>query len=270
MRCISITFVFLAGILTAHAQVKDPEMELELQGLRIESIDLIDQLMLTVEGVGTSSRALLEQQSIKAQMMPVRKATRPGMEMSYMLASALEFYVNLDKNYKLNLSPDFILLNLGQSGKEMTLEEAFLFLSEQGTISASVLPYDASNITNACYNTPRYRIDKYLWLFREVTVDRQKIYEVRKALTRGNPVLVQLAADDSARSVPFGEELHLSGSGEKLIPFLVVGFQEEEKLFEVMSCWGSSWANSGYAWISYADFGKAARNGFVLVPNTAN
>ena len=68
--------------------------------------------MPTIEGVGGSARELLQQQSVKAYMMPVRKVGARGTELSYMLASCLEYYVNLDKNYKLNLSPDYITLSI--------------------------------------------------------------------------------------------------------------------------------------------------------------
>jgi len=267
MRRISILFACWLAALALSAQVKDPE--LDVQALRIEQADLIDQLMLTVEGIGSNSRALLEQQSIKAHMMPVRKIDQAGTELSYLIASCLEYYVNLDKNYKLNLSPDFMALNLSQSGKPIDMEGAFRFLSEEGTISASVLPYGAHAITTACYNTPRYRIEKYLWLFREVTMGRQKVYETRKALTRGNPVLIELAADPSIRNVGYGKTIQVNPKGASY-PLVVVGFSEEMKAFEVMSCWGSRWANSGYGWVSYNDFGKAVKNGFVLVPHREN
>ncbi len=267
MRRISIFIAFLGGVYTLSAQIKDPE--LQVQAWRIEQTDLIDQLMLTVEGIGSNSRALLEQQSIKAHMMPVRQINQAGTELSYLIASCLEYYVNLDKNYKLNLSPDFMALNLSQSGKPISMEAAFGFLAEEGTISASVLPYGAHAITTACYNTPRYRIEKYLWLFREVTMGRQKVYETRKALTRGNPVLIELAADPSIRNLGYGQEVEVNPRGDSY-SLVVVGFSEEMKAFEVMSCWGSRWANSGYGWVSYDDFGKAVKNGFVLVPHREN
>ncbi len=88
MRRISIFFACWLAALALSAQIKDPE--LDMQALRIEQADLIDRLMLTVEGIGTNSRALLEQQSIKAHMMPVPKINQAGPEPSYPIPSCME------------------------------------------------------------------------------------------------------------------------------------------------------------------------------------
>ena len=232
----------------------------------VTNLELIDQLMVTVPGVGSNTRDMLMEQSVKAHMMPVRKVGFRGSDLSYTLASCLEFYINLEKNYKDNLSPDYITLSLQNSGKQVTVEEGFRFLVENGTVSAAIMPYDAGAITNAVYATPKYKINNFLYIFRDVTQGRQKIFETRKALMRGNPVLIELQADASFKNISGDISWKASRNGDQRFPLIVVGYDEGREAFEVRSSWGTGWANNGYIWISYDDFGKYTLNGFVVVP----
>lgn len=248
------------------AQIKSKSAAGQTVEIGVTNLDLIDQLMVTVPGVGSNSRDMLMEQSVKAHMMPVRKLGFRGSDLSYALASCLEFYVNLNKNYKDNLSPDYITLSLQNSGKQVTVEEGFRFLVENGTVSAAIMPYDAGAITNAVYATPKYKINNFLYIFREVTQGRQKIFETRKALMRGNPVLIELQADGSFKNISGDTTWKPSRNGDQRFPMIVVGYDEGREAFEVRSSWGTGWGNNGYIWVSYNDFGKHALNGFVVVP----
>ena len=128
------------------------------------------------------------------------------------------------------------------------------------------MPLDAAAITNAVYATPKYKIVNYLYLFRDLTQARQKIYETRKALMRGNPVVVEIRGDDSLRDLREADALEPARNGEKVFPMIVVGYDETRNAFELMSSWGRNWGDGGYAWISYDDFGKYTDNGYVMVP----
>jgi hypothetical protein len=255
-----------ALLTTLRGQVNEKSAANQYMEIGIKDIKLIDQFMVVVPGVGSNARDMLQQQSVKPYMMPVRKVGMRGNELSYAMASCLEYYVNLEKNYKDNLSPDYISLSLQNSGKQVNVEEAYLFLVQNGTVSAAIMPYDASAITNAVYATPKYQISNYLYLFRPVTQSRQKIYETRKALMRGNPVVVEVRADDTARNLQDSDTWEPPRNGTTLFPVVVVGYDETKNAFEVRSAWGSNWGNGGYAWISYDDFGKYTDNGYVMVP----
>lgn len=233
----------------------------------ITDIDLIDRLMPIVEGVGGTARDMLQQQSVKPYMMPVRKVGAKGSDLSYALASCLEYYVNLDKNYKLNLSPDYISLNIENSGRRVTLLDAFQFLAQEGTVNAAIVPYEAAELTGAVYSTQKFKINNYLHLFREVTPGRQRVYEARKALMRGNPVLIELKANDNIKGLANANSLEPSIDGTQLYPLIVVGYDETRQAFEVMSCWGRNWGTDGYIWLSYDNFGQHAMNGYVMVPD---
>ena len=258
-----LLFSFCGTVL--HAQINQKRAADQLMEIGVANEALIEQLMVTVPGVG-SAREMLQSQSVKPYMMPVRKVGMRGSELSYTLATCLEYYVNLEKNYKDNLSPDYIALSLQNSGRQVNMEEAFRFLVENGTVSAAIMPYDAAAITNAVYATPKYKINNFLYLFRQVTQPRQKIFATRKALMRGNPVLVEIRADESIAQVRDVSTWEPPRNGAGIYPLLVVGYDESRNAFEVMSSWGSNWGDGGYVWISYDSFGKYTNNGYVMVP----
>lgn len=263
-------FLLLCSVANSYAQEKRTTKGFDESKLAfgISDMDIIDQLMPIVEGVGGTARDMLQQQSVKPYMMPVRKVGTKGSELSYTLASCLEFYVNLDKNYKLNLSPDYISLNLKNSGRGLTLDEAFQFLAQEGTVNAAIVPYEANEITSAVYSTQKFKISNYLHIFREVTPARQRVYEVRKALMKGNPVLVELRGDDAIKQATSRKMLDANNGGDQVFTLVVVGYDEAMQAFEVLSCWGRDWGMDGYIWMSYDAFGKAAVNGYVVVPES--
>jgi hypothetical protein len=255
--------------LTSFAQVQTgkPKKPADANAMiGIQDMQMIEQMMFTVPGVGSNARTMLTSQSVKPYMMPVRKVGYRGSELSYALATCLEFYVNLNKNYKVNLSPDFIKLSIENAGKAVSLEEAFLFLVQNGTVSAAIMPYDSPALTSAVYATQKFNIQNYLHIFRPFTKERQKVFEVRKALMRGNPVLVKVNANANVKALSGQSALNLGGAANETFTFIVVGYDEGENAFELMSSWGSTWGNSGYAWVSYDDFGKYATDGFVMLP----
>lgn len=235
--------------------------------LGLSAPDQIENFMFVVPGVGSSARDLLEQQSLKPYMMPVRKTGFRGNDLAYAAAYCLEYYVNLGRNYKINLSPDFINLSLAGSGKSNTTKEVLGFLAEQGTVNAAIVPYDAGELTGAAFSTPKFDVVNYLHVFSNLTRDRQRVFEAKKALMKGNPVLVEFTTDGKMKSQV--STRHLSGvnQGTTTDYLIVVGYNENEEAFELMSTWGTNWGINGYIWIKYDDFGKLANNGYVLIPN---
>jgi hypothetical protein len=232
----------------------------------VTDADWIDRLMPVVSGVAIDPNDNLVQQSVKPYMMPVRKIGAKGSALSYALATCLEFYVNLENNYKDNLSPDYISVNLENSGKPVNLEEACRFLAGEGTVSAAIMPYDAPSVPNAIYAAQKYQINNYLHLFRETTKGRQRVFETKKALMRGNPVLIELHASPELKQMVRVQTWKAPRNPDTVYPLLVVGYDEVEQVFEVMSSYGSTWGKSGYLQIRYDDFGEYAKNGYVLVP----
>lgn len=269
MRYCSVLFLLLSPFFLI-AQV-DELVKKDPSGYEagISAPQLIDQLMMTVPGIGGDPRAMIERQSVKPYMMPVRQISGRASEVSYALASCLEFYTNLNKNYKDNLSPDFISLSLMQDGKTLNAKEVFLFLIEQGTVSAAIVPFDSRTIPNAVYATPKYKINNYLHIFHSVSKGRQKVYETKKALMRGNPVVIELQASNQLKEQLRTTEWTPNKEKDKSFPLVVVGYDSSLEAFEVRSSWGSSWGNDGYMWIRYQHFEQFAQNGYVMVPYSA-
>lgn len=233
----------------------------------ILSYEEIDALLPLIEGIGTTSREILQGQSVKSYIMPVRKVQQEGEEWAYVLSSCLEFYVNLDKNYKVNLSPDYVRLNLISQGANPGFKTAFEWLAADGTVSAAILPYGSAALTSGVYATYKYRITNYLHIFRDISRSNQRIFETRKALMRGNPVIVEVKAAAAIQQQAGGRFLELK-EGNSFFPFLVVGYDDLEESFDLMSAWGRSWGNGGYLKVRYEEFGNFVENGFVIVPAT--
>lgn len=257
-------FVFLCSCLFPKDLLAQPQIK---SVLGVTDATMIEKLMPIVPGVNVYESGNLDAQSIKSYMMPVRKVENNGSEESYLLASCLEYYVNLNKNYKVNLSPDYLALNLRNQGKQVDFKTAFQQMSETGTVSAAIMPYGSSTITAAVYATQKFKIQNYLILFRDMASSRQKIFELKKALIRGNPILVEILADASLSKANGQRQVKIGNKGQQKYAFLVVGFDQEKEAFEVMSPWGSSWGQGGYLWLNFDDLSRQAQTAYVMVPD---
>jgi len=233
--------------------------------LGVSDAQVLDQLMFYIPGIGSPSREDLLRQNIKSYMMPIRQAPNPQIEWAYALAGTVEYYLNLNNNYKDNLSPDYISLNLAAQGQRPSIEDGFKLLIQQGTVSASIVPYGSTMIPGAVYSVPKHTIANFGFLFRPETRPRNRIFEVRKALSRGNPVIVELQTDASFRSLSTNRYTTSQPTGETHF-LTVVGYNGENETFELRGLFGRHWADAGYVHLSYADFGRLAKTGYVVIP----
>ncbi len=261
-----LAFLFFFG--TLNAQFDTLEMKtMQTKGVAfgVTDLNMIDELMVTMPGLGSNSRDMFFEQSLKAYMMPPRRVAGRGSANSYAIASCLEFYTNYNKNYKVNLSPDFIELNLSHG--KYSIKEAFNFLSTTGTVSAAIMPFESPIIPAGVYATQKYKIENYLHIIRPEMRPRQKLFEAKKALMRGNPVLFEMKIPDGFNELAGVKTWEPEGFDSDIVhPFLIIGFDQEREAFEILSSWGSDWGRNGYMWISYDDFTKYSTNGFVMVP----
>ncbi len=231
----------------------------------ITEATMVDKYLKVIEGIGTSSKDALNEQSLKSYMMPPRRSGSSAPSATYALASCLEFYVNLNNNYKDNLSPDFIKLSLPNTA---SVEDNLTFLASTGTVSAAILPFESSNLTPSVYSSVKYRIQNYLKLFQPTTRPQQKTYDIKKALMRGNPVVVEIQVTAEFKNLK-QTRFYDPKLGDKTAAgtqhLVVVGYDEERRAFELQNAWGRAWGNGGYIWVSYDDLGALAMNGFVLM-----
>lgn len=243
---------------------KDGLLQVDLTNIAISEEEMIEALMPVIPGVGSSSRNLLEEKSVKAYMMPPREKSKKGHLYAYTLAAILEYYANFKNNFKDNLSPDYISL----STPVKNLEEGLKFLAVNGTVSAAIMPYDATAISPAIYATQKYKIRQYLRVFTAEHNSNRRIFETRKALMRGNPVLVTMKVDEAFlknKGTKFWHKTMKETTDE--VTLIVVGYSHELESFELMGNWGADWADNGYLFMDYEDFGKNATAGFVIVPD---
>ena len=266
-------FLFVLAALISqpilHAQ-ETPTPYDETKGedaLGVNAPDRIDALMLTIPGLGSNSREMLKAQNVKSFMMPPRKMVPGARPETYAATACLEFYTNYRENYKANLSPAFLQLITPTAG----LDAALRGLVTSGTVSAAIVPYDARRIPPSASATQIYRLENFLHVVRAEDRAKQKIYQTRKALMRGNPVVLTMRVPPAIRAqrntrywTPNGD------AATETAAFVVVGFDEDLESFEVLGMWGDEWGHHGYLWIPYADYGRLAEDGYVLLPAGVN
>lgn len=259
-------FLFLFFLFSLHAQIDSAALAKEAEGkVGISDADLVDFLMVsmphTLSARGESST--LKFQSLKTYMMPPRKADETGNPRCYAVTACAEYYANYDKNYKVNLSPDYIDLSLAKNN----ISEALGFLVRNGTVSADIVPFGSKFIPSTVRATQKYAMQNYLYLFRKESKPRQKIFALRKALMRGNPVIVEMYVPKDFAQIRNQRLYHREKTMEtKAVPFVVVGYDEESEIIELLGTYGSNWADNGYLQMDYEDFSEMAETAFVLVP----
>jgi hypothetical protein len=182
----------------------------------------------------------------------------------------MEFYTNFRKNYKVNLSPDFVSLQLEQPGTQ-DIRQILRFLVTDGTVPADFLPFGASRIPAGVEPPVRFRIANYLQLFPPEARSLQKVFEIQKALMRGNPVIVHMALPESVKTVSdtrfWAPSVPAGSTDSPLLPFLVVSYNLDLDAFEIMGPWGPEWGSDGYLWLKFDDVGRYCKEAFVLVPD---
>lgn len=224
----------------------------------------IEKFLVNIEGVGSSSRDFLNEQSVKSYMMPPRKMVLASESAVYAATACLEYYQNLNSNFKDNLSPDFIRLNVSENSIDSDLN----FLASQGTVSASIFPFGSNNLLPSVQSAMKFKIKNYLNLFQSTTRAQQKVYELRKALLRGHPIIIELPVSESVfNNLNQVKTWKYEKTNEKLIPhyLVVVSYNDERSMFEVMNSAGKTWGSGGYLWMSYDDIANFSTHGYVIV-----
>lgn len=266
-RFLLATFFVAVSILSLSAQIDNlADFTVKGESIGISSPEMIDQMMAIMPGIGSNAKSMLNEQSVKPYFMPPRKVGERGTVTSYTLATCLEFYHNFEKNYKVNLSPDFLAQKL-YTQQRRDIKNALRILAVKGTVSADVMPYDAKNMPTKIKEDDLYGISNYLHIFNAEKRKSQKIFEVQKALMRGNPVIVELRVPEEFKNL---KQTHfytsLNKEQRQTFTFIVVGYNLELESFEILSSWGTRWASNGYLWVEFDDFAEMASNGYVMVP----
>lgn len=235
----------------------------------VSDAQMIDRLLTVVPKVGTDSREMFMERTVKSYMMPARNTGNEGNSLAYAITNCLEYYLNLNNNFKDNLSPDYIYLNTNTVQKKATADEMLTFTVITGTVSAAIMPYYSKNIPLGANAVSKVKAQNYLHVFYETAKTSYKLFEIRKALTRGHPVIVEMEISKGFRTIK--DSRYWQPELEDNTPdgrhyLIVVGFDEQRRAVEILNCWGIEWGNDGYLWINYDDFGKYSKHGYVIVP----
>lgn len=173
-------------------------------------------------------------------------------------------------NYNAVFSPSFIYnqINDGVDNGSMFID-ALNLVSQQGVPKYSVMPYieedfitrpDKQQIEQA----KNYKIDYW----RQVNV--RDIKEVKAQLYSGHPVMIGIIVDHEFYRDGFKnykDSMYVwsvkRGSQNTAHAMVIVGYDDEKRLFKALNSWGTEWGNNGYVWISYDLFINYAREGYV-------
>jgi len=182
---------------------------------------------------------------------------------------------------KLAFSPSYLYEKAKSDGdyactQGVYLTKVFAVLKDVGVAPFRNFPYPAcgQQTNDADAIAARYRIKDYERLFNVQDGDQLKIYNVKKALAGGSPVVVGMVTPKSFfRSDTFklwepkpGEDPQDKAlRGHALC---IIGYDDNKYggAFRVINSFGPRWADGGYCWISYQNMARFTRYGYKIGP----
>lgn len=160
----------------------------------------------------------------------------------------------------------------GDCGEGIRLEKALQFLKEQGnclypdfdTTQQCVTKPDTALAKKARYNT----IKDFAPILPLNSQTPQIVNSVKTCLRDSLPVIVVIKVFPSLLGMEKGERIWQKRVREESVGLhclVVTGYDERKSLFEVMSSWGTEWADGGFAYIDYGDMGAICQAAYTLV-----
>lgn len=114
------------------------------------------------------------------------------------------------------------------------------------------------------------RLSDYLRLFESGAAPEGKIAAVRDVLAGGMPVVADIKMYDSFLHRPpragYWRRSSLDNYQNLQHALLVVGYDDRQETFELMSSWGKQWADGGFVRVSYQDFAFICLGAYALIP----
>lgn len=162
-------------------------------------------------------------------------------------------------------------IQLNDCGGGAELNSALQLLQEKGDCLQQTF-----NDNLACSKKPqpadslealRYRIDTFYSIFELGDPPARKIKAIQAAIADLKPVIISMELPLGFQQIQKGKKSFQptagvsSGQGHAL---LVVGYDKENGVFEVMNSWGEDWADDGFVQISQATLGFNVRYAVVI------
>lgn len=154
------------------------------------------------------------------------------------------------------------------------MEAALLTLRNAGAVLYEEMPYPGCGnlLPELDKNALENRIGEAVRLFGTNELAVHKIQLAKKALSEGYPILIGMQLLPSFQKVEKdvwkpvkGEIADKSGPAQALC---VIGYDDRKYggAFRVVNSWGDKWADNGFCWIRYSDFGNYTQQGFQAFP----
>ena len=179
---------------------------------------------------------------------------------AFPVAAIYEFFAS-QNNQTVDISELFIYYNSrdkkGNSSKDIgaTLFDTISSVKEKGACYSSTYPYNIDNFSflpeDSAFNEAKHNIVEKSF--------RLEINEkhFKNALANGHPVVFGLKLfksfypknDEGLITYPRVNEISLKDHGNHAM--LLVGYNDQEKLFKVRNSWGSKFGDNGYCYIPY-------------------
>jgi len=164
-------------------------------------------------------------------------------------------------------SPAFIYnqINHGRDGGA-NYEDALNLVHSRGAATFATMPYNSEDYralpgASARTEAMRYRIDYWRPL------STYSIIDLKAQINAGYPVLFGAMVDSGFFAGPpnatWSTSLGPLLGGHAMV---LVGYDDRRQAFRLVNSWGTTWADHGYAWISYAYFPIVAREAYIVKP----
>ncbi len=166
---------------------------------------------------------------------------------------------------------------------QIRFEQAFALLKQQG--NCSFFEFDAKIGLDNCETQPdqtlltnarKNRAYQFEKVFNSDDAYDLKVKKVRSMLAENRPVLVGIRISKDFITMPQGRKVYLHDPGAKIEDghaMVVVGYDDNLRAFRLFNSWGTDWADHGFVWMKYEDFGLLCSQAYIqhkprVVPQT--
>lgn len=168
-------------------------------------------------------------------------------------------------------------IRLGHCNTGATFSDAGKLLMANGNCKSVDFDYGEDNCEKEASEAlkseaKKHKIKSYFKIFDSEDDAKRKVYEVKKNLAAGYPVVIGLQLH---KNFYYPESIYWNPNlGNTAVAgghaMVIVGYDDTRQAFEVMNSWGTSWGNEGFLWIKYEDFAKFVIGAYRFVINEEN
>lgn len=174
-------------------------------------------------------------------------------------------------------SPSYIYeksksLNDTECKEGIAPETALLTLLNTGIVPYKQMPYPSCGQSTIGLDTEagKNKIREAVRLFAPHDIPGNKILYAKKALSEGTPIIIVMplfhSFEQSRKSSWTPSKNEISNRHQALC---VIGYDNNKYggAFRVVNSLGNEWADNGFCWIRYRDFGRFVLSGFQAFPS---